>query len=227
MLSFFRSLLTTFHPQGIPWPGTVLYNSLSKSRVFQYHYDLVARDILKYCPGGRLLDIGTGPGRLLLKLAEYSRQLQLTGMDISAAMVKRAERNIKGAGLAGEIELWEGSAERLPFVEAFFDVVVSTGAVHHWKDPGACLSDIHRVLKPGGWVLLYDLVSHTPREIRQEFSWKFGRTRTTLFWLHSFEEPFYSKDEFGSLAAGSLFSAKDGKFVGLLYCVALKKNQDF
>ena len=226
MLSYFRSLLKTFHPQGIPWPGTVLYNALSKSRVFQYHYELVAKDILTYAPGGRLLDIGTGPGRLLLKLAEYSKQLQLAGLDISAAMVSRAKANIKRAGLGGKIDIREGAAEKLPFADGFFDVVVSTGTVHHWKHPGACLDDIHRVLKTGGWALLYDLVRRTPRKIRQEFSWKCGRTRTTLFWLHSFEEPFYSEEAFRSLAAGSSFTVRDEKFVGLFYCMALKKNQN-
>jgi ubiquinone/menaquinone biosynthesis C-methylase UbiE len=223
MRSYFRSLLKSFHPQGIPWPGTVLYNCLSKSPVFQFHYELVARDIIKYCPAGRLLDIGTGPGRLLLELAEHSKQLQITGIDISAAMVKRALANLKRAGYNGKIEVREGAAEKLPFSDNYFEAVVSTGAIHHWKDPGACLNDIHRVLRPGGYVLLYDLVRHTPQKIRQEFSWKFGRTRTTLFWLHSFEEPFYSQEEFSSLATGSPFAVRDEKFVGLLYGVILKK----
>lgn len=192
--------------------------------MFKYHYGLVARDILQHCSAGRLLDIGTGPGRLLLDLAEHSKHLQITGIDISAAMVKRALANVKKAGDNGRIEVREGAAEKLPFSDNFFEVVVSTGAIHHWKDPGACLNDIHRVLKPGGCVLLYDLVRHTPQNIRQEFSWKFGRTRTTLFWLHSFEEPFYSQEEFSSLVTGSPFAVQDKKFVGLLYGVILKER---
>ena len=65
-LSAMRRLMKLVHPEGIPWPGSVLYNAISSSAIFQRHYELAARDILSHCSQGTLLDIGTGPARLLM-----------------------------------------------------------------------------------------------------------------------------------------------------------------
>ena len=86
------------HPEGIPWPGSVLYNAISLSAIFQRHYELVARDILNYCRQGSLLDIGTGPAHLLLKLYQQSTNMRLVGIDSSSAMVSKARQNIAAAG---------------------------------------------------------------------------------------------------------------------------------
>ena len=66
-LSPIRRLLKIFHPESIPWIGTILYNALMATALFQRHYDLVAQDILGYGREGSILDIGTGPGWLLGK----------------------------------------------------------------------------------------------------------------------------------------------------------------
>ena len=60
------------HPESIPWPGSVFYNLISSTAIFQQHYEMVADDILNIRKEGCLLDIGTGPGRLLLKLHQKS-----------------------------------------------------------------------------------------------------------------------------------------------------------
>jgi hypothetical protein len=61
-LSLQRRLLKIFHPEGIPWPGSVLYNLASETPVFQQSYEEIASHILSYCGAGSLVDIGTGPG---------------------------------------------------------------------------------------------------------------------------------------------------------------------
>ena len=90
-----RRLLKFFHPEGIPGPGTKLYNSISKTGIFQRNYDLLAQDILRYCKGGNCLDVGMGPGWLLIKLHEQSPALHLHGIDISPSMVEKAETNVR------------------------------------------------------------------------------------------------------------------------------------
>ena len=157
-----RKVLKKFHPEGIPWPGTILYNAVSASNVFQRHYELIAQDVLNYCSEGSILDIGTGPGWLLEKLHQASSKLQITGLDISPSMVEKARENIRDAGLSGAIDLKNGGSDDIPFGDNSFDAIISTGSIHHWKDPTTGLNEVYRVLKQGGYALMYDLVSDTP-----------------------------------------------------------------
>ena len=130
-LSPIRKLLKFIHPEGIPWPGTVLYNSISQTRIFQSHYELIATDIASYCSKGNVLDIGTGPGWLLMKLYRKSPALRLTGLDASPSMVAKARKNMESAGLSGIVEISEGNVDHMPFADDSFDTVVSTGSIHH------------------------------------------------------------------------------------------------
>lgn len=222
-LSPLRRMMKVFHPEGIPWPGTIFYDAISATNIFQRNYELVAEHILEYGSEGSLLDIGTGPGWLLVKISQRSPRLRLTGLDYSPSMVARAEKNIAGIGLSGKIEVREGDASHMPFDSGTFDIVVSTGSIHHWKDPIAGLNDVYRVLKPGGYALIYDIISDTPRSVLKETARRFGRLRMVLLWLHAFEEPFYSYEDFGSLAESSLFKEGQTRFVGVLCCLMLRK----
>ena len=222
-LSPIRRLMKLVHPEGIPWPGSVLYNALSSSAIFMKHYELAAEDILSHCSQGTLLDIGTGPARLLLKLHQQSPGMRLVGIDASAAMVTQAKQNVAKAGLSEFIEVKEGSANHIPFPDQYFDIVVSTVSMHHWKQPEACLNDIYRVLKDNSFALIYDLVSDTPKSTWNEIKREFGRLKTRMFWLHSFEEPFYTRQNFEAIAQASLFGKGRTQLFGLFCCLILKK----
>ena len=224
MLSPIRKVLKKFHPEGIPWPGSALYNAVSETNIFQRHYELISRDILSYCSGGRVLDVGTGPGWLLKKLYQASPKFQITGLDISASMVAKARKNIKQAGLSDVIDIQQGKADSMPFADSTFDMVVSTGAIHHWKDPTAGLNQIYRILKHGGYALIYDLVSDTPKSIMKTASQEFGRLKIFLLWLHAFDEPFYSHKKLHLLACPSLFKEGQTQFVGVMCCLILRKQ---
>jgi ubiquinone/menaquinone biosynthesis C-methylase UbiE len=229
-LSPLRRLLKLIHPEGIPWPGSVFYDAISSSAIFQKHYEMATKDILGYCSAqhpfreqGILLDIGTGPARLLLKIHQESPNMRLVGIDSSSAMVTKARQNISAAGMSDAIEVKEGSADHIPFPDQSFDIVISTASIHHWKEPTAGLNETYRVLKDGGYTLIYDLVSDTPQSILDQTKREFGNWKTTLFWLHSFEEPFYSRQNFEALAQPTLFKQGQTRFVGLLCCLILKK----
>jgi ubiquinone/menaquinone biosynthesis C-methylase UbiE len=222
-LSPMRRLMKLFHPEAIPWPGSVFYDAISSSAIFQRHYELAAKDILGYCSQGKLLDIGTGPARLLLKIHQESPNMRLVGIDSSPSMVVKARQNIAEAGLSESIEVKEGSADHIPFPDQSFDIVVSTASIHHWKEPTTGLNETYRVLKDGGYALIYDLVSDTPQSILDRTKREFGNWKTTLFWLHSFEEPFYSRKNFEALAQPTLFKQGQTQFLGLLCCLVLKK----
>jgi ubiquinone/menaquinone biosynthesis C-methylase UbiE len=219
-----RRLLKLFHPEGIPRLGTPFYNLISKTAIFQRNYDLLAHDILDFCRHGNCLDIGTGPGWLLIKLYEQSPRLHVYGIDISPSMVTKALVNVQKAGLAGIIEVKEGEACHIPYPDSFFDGVVSTGSIHHWKEPVEALNEIYRVLRGGGYALLYDIVSDTPGSALRESAREFGRLRMMLLWLHTFEEPFYSRSALALLPASSLFKQGHSRFAGILCCLVMRKN---
>ena len=223
LLSPVRRLMKLFHPEGIPFPGSSFYNLISRTDIFRRLYDLVARDISSYCSEGNILDIGTGPAWLLIKLYERSPKLRLTGVDISSSMVTKALNNVARVGLSDVIKIKAGDASHLPCTDESFDAVVSTGSMHHWKNPSASLNEIYRVIKPGGYALMYDLVSDTPGTILKESVHEFGRLKLLMFWIHSFEEPFYTQHNFELLASSTFFKEGKTKFVGLLCCLILRK----
>ena len=223
-LSPARRLLKLFHPEGIPWPGTSFYNAISGTSIFQRHYERIAGHILNFCSEGSTLDVGTGPGWLLVKLHQRSPRLRLVGLDASPSMVNKARKNVTKAGFSDCIEIKEGNASHMPFADRSFDIVVSTGSIHHWKDPTTSLNEIYRVLRLGGHALMYDLVSDTPKSILKETAHEFGSLKMWLLWLHAFEEPFYNSENFELLGLPTLFEESRAQFVGVLYCLILKKR---
>jgi len=170
------------------------------------------------------LDIGTGPGRLLVALRRSSPELELVGVDISPAMVTTARKNMKKAGHSTVIDLGVAAAEALPFRDDSFNAVISTGSLHHWKDPLAALNEVHRVLRVGGYALVYDLVHNLPHAVAEAARHEFGAFRTRMVWLHSFEEPFYSPQDMEALVPSTLFETGQTQFVGMLCCLVLRKS---
>jgi ubiquinone/menaquinone biosynthesis C-methylase UbiE len=122
-----------------------------------------------------------------------------------------------------DIEILAAGANALPFANETFDRVVSTGSLHHWKDPLQALSEAHRVVKAGGYALLYDLVRDMPKGVCEEVRARFGSFRLALLWLHSFEEPFLNADEMVQLARQTDFAVEGTKFTGALCCLILRK----
>jgi SAM-dependent methyltransferase len=224
MCTGWRQYLRRWHPEGIPWPGSIVYNAVSRTSVFEKHYQLVADDLAHYCRSGRVLDIGTGPGWLLLALHRSLPEVEAIGVDISAAMVSLATKNLARVGCSRTVEVRRAGADALPFPDDSMDAVVSTGSLHHWKNPLAGLNEIHRVLKPERYALLYDLVSKVPAGVTRGARAEFGMLRTTLLWLHSLEEPFYRAEDMAALAAGTRFGSGETRFVGVLCCLVLQKG---
>jgi len=104
----------------------------------------------------RILDVGCGTGYLLGRLAARVPQAEaLAGIDAAPAMIGVA----RGAATDGRLRFVVGTAERLPWPAASFDLVVSTTSFDHWADQRAGLAECARVLAPGGCLVLADLFS--------------------------------------------------------------------
>jgi ubiquinone/menaquinone biosynthesis C-methylase UbiE len=116
--------------------------------------------------GAVVLDVGTGPGRLLIELARRRPDLQLIGIDPSPHMLALARKNLNAAGIAGSISLRAGTAAALPVDDSSVDVAVSTVTMHHWPNIGAGVRELERTLGPSGQLLIYDFrfVSSAPLE---------------------------------------------------------------
>lgn len=224
MKSLWRRLIKKIHPEGIPWPGSILYNALSSTSIFLKHYELVANDIAGYGKTARVLDIGTGPAQLLFALRKVIPDARLVGVDISSAMIEVAQQNINALGWNSQIEVRLAAANALPFEDGTFDCVVSTGSLHHWKDPVNDLSEAHRVLKTGGVALIYDLVREMPKPVCDDVRARFGSFRLALLWLHSFEEPFLNAGEMEVLGRQTDFLVEGTRYTGALCCLVLKKT---
>lgn len=96
--------------------------------------------------GRKVLEIGAGLGTDLAQFARHGAIV--TDYDLSAGHLELAKENFALRGLSGEF--LHGDAEQLPFDDDEFDVVYSNGVIHHTPNTQLALSEIHRVLKPGG-----------------------------------------------------------------------------
>ena len=126
----------------------------------QLHHQIADRaaDLALTCAPAprRILDVGCGTGYLLGRLAARAPQAEaLAGIDAASAMVEVA----RGAATDDRLRFVVGTAERLPWPAASFDLVVSTTSFDHWVDQRAGLVQCARVLAPGGCLILADLFS--------------------------------------------------------------------
>jgi ubiquinone/menaquinone biosynthesis C-methylase UbiE len=111
---------------------------------------------------GRLLDIGTGTGRVLELLApRISRGL---GIDASKSMLALARSRLSRAGCA-HCAVRLGDMYRLPLADASFDLAVLQMVLHHAEDPAGVLAETARVLRPGGTVIVIELAAHDRRDV--------------------------------------------------------------
>lgn len=108
---------------------------------------------------GRALDIGTGPGQIVVKLARQLTRWKFVAVDRSSHMIAEAVANLAAAGpdLAGRVEFQIADANALPFPDATFDLIFCNSVLHHMFEPERLLAEMARVAKPRGAVLLRDL----------------------------------------------------------------------
>jgi ubiquinone/menaquinone biosynthesis C-methylase UbiE len=128
---------------------------------------MIAGKLAGHRPSGTLADIGCGPGYLAILIAERHPHLQVLGIDSADEMIKAAQSNALRLGLPDRIRFRRGAVGNLPLQDGTLDFAVSTFSLHHWSDPSSGLAEIHRVLRPEGQLLLFDL----RRDSRGLFLW--------------------------------------------------------
>lgn len=106
---------------------------------------------LELRPGGKVLDVGCGTGALLAAMSPACPGVILAGIDPSGEMLKIARGR-----LAPAVDLREARAELIPHEDSSFDVVTSCSVFHHIREPVRALSEMRRVLKPAGRLVITD-----------------------------------------------------------------------
>jgi ubiquinone/menaquinone biosynthesis C-methylase UbiE len=114
------------------------------------------REAAQITAATRILDVACGPGIVIEKLAPGAAEA--VGCDITPEMLDRMQQRCAKAGL-GNVRAVPGRAEALPFEDAYFDVVVSRSALHHFSNPAAALREMARVARGGGRVITVDVTA--------------------------------------------------------------------
>ncbi len=132
--------------------------------------------------GVAVLEIGTGTGGLLTELAANCSKV--IGVDHSPAMLEEARRRLASNSVNG-IELRLGEMTHLPLPDSSVGCVVANMVLHHAADPAVVLIEIHRVLAPGGVLLLADLARHEREAAREQLAdqWLGFEEAELQFWL--------------------------------------------
>ena len=141
----------SFRRQGADW---------DEMRALDLPAAAVEEALLELVPqqdAGRLLDIGTGTGRVLELLAP--RISQGVGIDASKAMLALARARLARPGL-GHCSVRLADMYRLPFPDASFELAVLQMVLHYAEDPSGVLAEVGRVLRPAGRLIVIDLAQH-------------------------------------------------------------------
>lgn len=105
---------------------------------------------------GRALDMGCGGGHVSYTLSPYVNAV--IAYDLSQAMLEAVAKEAVARGL-GNLSRRQGAVEALPFEDGDFDFAATRYSAHHWRDVPAALREAHRVLKPGGYLMVMDAVA--------------------------------------------------------------------
>jgi len=101
-----------------------------------------------------ILDVGCGTGVFAARVREALPGSRVFGVDLVSDMLAQGAR--RWEALADSVHPVQGDSERLPFADGSFDFVTCANSFHHYPDQEAAVAEMHRVLKPGGRLLLID-----------------------------------------------------------------------
>ena len=103
--------------------------------------------------GMRLLDVGCGTGEFASRVSDHPSRMELEGVDLSPHMVEVANSKFMDNE---DVSFKLGDVEHLPYENDAFDIITCSHSFHHYPDQKRAVSEMHRVLKPGGKLMIID-----------------------------------------------------------------------
>jgi demethylmenaquinone methyltransferase/2-methoxy-6-polyprenyl-1,4-benzoquinol methylase len=138
-----------------------------------------------------ILDVATGTGDLAITAMRYNPS-KITGIDISANMLKIGRQKVIKKGYAEKIELIEGDSEKLPFNDNVFDVAMVAFGVRNFADPLKGLTEMQRVVRSGGMIMVLEFSKPQSFPFRPVYNFYFRRILPFFGQLFSKDKSAYT-----------------------------------
>jgi len=164
-----NNIKTTKAYKGLPMEGVIASWYAKTTLKDLKRHKLMAKQLVEKIPAnGKVLEIAPGPGYFCIELAKLGNY-QITGLDISKSFVEIARKNAAAAGL--KIDFRDGNASAMPFKENTFDFTFCQAAFKNFSEPVKAITEMYRVLRPGGISVIVDLcrdasVEEIDREVK-------------------------------------------------------------
>jgi ubiquinone/menaquinone biosynthesis C-methylase UbiE len=185
---------------------------------YRRHAALAAAEVQE----GKVLEVGPGPGYIAIELARLAPDLDIVGLDISETMIEIATRNAVEEGVAGQIAFRRGDAAQMPFEDSEFNLVLSNGSLHHWREPARVFAEICRVLKPGCRAMISDLRKDAPQDEVEALASNVDSRFMRWGLKHSVAEA-YTAREIEELVNGIPFAELEVEIVEISMLIWLRK----
>lgn len=188
-------------PSGKKSQVAQMFDSIAGKYDFLNHFLSAGTDIywrrkavgeLKQLRPARILDIATGTGDFAFETLRLGSEVKVTGVDISEGMLDVGRRKVRERGLGHRVELQLGDSENLPFDNNTFDAVTASFGVRNFENLQQGLTEMHRVLKPGGKMVILEFSKPRTFPFKQAYNFYFRHILPVFGKLISKDRAAYS-----------------------------------
>ncbi len=189
-------------------------------------YRLAAEGVAAQLPtGAHVLEVAPGPGYFAVELAKLGFY-HVIGLDISATFVRIAADNAKRAGV--NVEFRQGNVSSMPFDAGSFDLVYCRAAFKNFSEPIRAINEMHRVLKPSGKAVIFDLrkdasASEIDAAVGEMKLDRLNSVLTKWIFKHGLLKRAYLPEDFKRMASQTPFATCEIKLVSIGIEVSLHK----
>lgn len=144
------------------------WDGLRSMHVAESEVEEAIQQMLEAAPLGRMLDVGTGTGRMIELFAE--RSAQFTAIDNNGDMLRLARAKlaelVPAKFASDRVEILLGDFNALPLADDCFDTILLHQVLHYGQNPERVIAEAARVLRPGGRIMIVDFAAHDREELR-------------------------------------------------------------